>query len=126
LLTPQGIEEGTKRALMERLTAHIEEAYPALATHIFVSEADRGDVMFAGVYRGDGGKEARVCTLLCPPGVSADAKRAMMANLHADILAAYPNPADTFIIHREDDPAHVMVNGILGSENPKYEQPRAT
>jgi hypothetical protein len=38
------------------------------------------------------------------------------------ILEAYPTPADICIIHRVDDIAHVMVNGTMGSENPKYKR----
>jgi phenylpyruvate tautomerase PptA (4-oxalocrotonate tautomerase family) len=123
LLTPTGIEEDTKVELMKRLTAHIEEAYPHLSTHIFLREVDRGDVMFAGSYCGKAGKDARVCTLICPPTARAEAVRTMMENVNSDILTAYPPPADVFIIHRVDDLTHVMVNGSLGSENPKYKQP---
>jgi hypothetical protein len=119
-MTPVGIDDDTKIALMKRLTAHIEEAYPHLATHIFLRQVDRTDVMFAGAYGGKGSKEARVCTLVCPPTAEADAVKTMMGRVNADILEAYSAPADVFIIHRVDDLAHVMVNGIMGSENPKY------
>ena len=122
LLTPGGIEEDTKVALMKRLTAHIEEAYPHMATHIFLREVNRSEVMFAGSYGGKAGKDARVCTLLCPPTAGADAVRTMIAKVNAAILEAYPAQADVFIIHRVDDIAHVMVNGTMGSENPKYKQ----
>ena len=120
LTTPDGIDDDTKIALMKKLTAHIEEAYPHMATHIFLREVDRSDVMFAGAYGGKGGKDARVCTLLCPPTAGADAVKTMIGKVNVDILEAYPAPADVFIIHRVDDPAHVMVNGTMGSENPKY------
>lgn len=122
LLTPAGINGDTKIALMKKLTAHIEEAYPRMATHIFLREADRADVMFNGAYGGDASREARVCTLLCPPTAGADAVTAMLRKVNADILEAYPIPADVFIIHRLDDIAHVMVNGTIGSENQKYTQ----
>ena len=120
LMTPDGIDDDTKIALMKKLTAHIEEAYPHMATHIFLREVDRSDVMFAGAYGGKGGKDARVCTLLCPPTAGADVVKTMMGKVNADILEAYSAPADVFIIHRVDDIAHVMVNGSMGSENPKY------
>ena len=120
LTTPDGIDDDTKIALMKKLTAHIEEAYPHMATHIFLREVDRSEVMFAGAHGGKGGRDARVCTLLCPPTAGADAVKTMMGRVNADILEAYPAPADVFVIHRVDDIAHVMVNGTMGSENPKY------
>jgi hypothetical protein len=122
LLTPGGIEDQTKMALMQKLTAHIDEAYPHMATHIFLREADRSDVMFNGAHGGEAGKDARVCTLLCPPTAQSDAITTMIRKVNADILEAYPTPADVFIIHRVDDIVHVMVNGTMGSENPKYRQ----
>jgi len=120
LMTLEGIDDHAKIALMKNLTDHIEEAYPHMATHIFLREVDRSEVMFAGAYGGKGAKDARVCTLLCPPTAGADAVKTMMGKVNADILGAYPAPADVFIIHRVDDIAHVMVNGRMGSENPKY------
>ena len=122
LLTPGGIEADTKVSLMKKLTAHIDEAYPHMATHIFLREANRHDVMFNGAHGGGAGKDARVCTLLCPPTARADAIATMLRKVNADILEAYPTPADVFIIHRVDDMSHVMVNGTMGSENPKYKQ----
>jgi hypothetical protein len=59
---------------------------------------------------------------LCPPTAQADAVATMIRKVNADILEAYPTAADIFIIHRMDDLAHVMVNGTMGSENPKYRQ----
>lgn len=122
LLTPSGIDQNTKITLMKRLTIHIEEAYPHMTTHIFLREVNRSDVMFGGLDGAQAAKEARVCTLLCPPTAEADAVRTMMERVNAAILEAYPVPADLFIIHRVDDIAHVMVNGTIGSENPKYKR----
>jgi len=122
LLTPTGIKDDTKIALMKNLTAHIDEAYPHMATHIFLREVDRSEVMFAGAYGGNAGKDARICTLLCPPTAGTDAITTMLRRINVDILEAYTTPADVFIIHRVDDLAHVMVNGTMGSENPKYKQ----
>jgi len=122
LLTPSGIDQNPKITLMKKLTAHIEEAYPRMATHIFLREVDRSDVMFGGLYGGEASKDARVCTLLCPPTAETDAVRTMMGKVNADILEAYPAPADVFVIHRVDDISHVMVNGSMGSENSKYKR----
>jgi hypothetical protein len=122
LLTPSGIEDDKKIALMKKLTAHIDEAYPHMATHVFLREASRRDVMFNGVCGSEAAKDARVCTLLCPPTAGTEAIRTMLGKVHGDILEAYATPADLFIIHRVDDLAHVMVNGMMGSDNPKYRQ----
>ena len=122
LLTPSGIDQNTKTALMKRLTTHIEEAYPHMTTHIFLREVDRSEVMFGGLDGAHAAKDARVCTLLCPPTAEADAVRRMMERVNAAVAEAYPAPADLFIIHRVDDIAHVMVNGGIGSENPKYKR----
>ena len=123
LLTPSGIDQKTKTTLMKRLTTHIEEAYPHMTTHIFLREVNRSDVLFGGLDGVQAAKDARVCTLLCPPTAEPAAVRAMMEKVNAAILEAYPAPSDLFIIHRVDDIAHVMVNGTLGSENPKYKRP---
>ena len=97
-------------------------------THIFVREASGSDIMLAGSLASElpstdvGRRGARVCFLICPPGVQADAKKTMMEKLTADISDAYPGSDDVFIIHREDEPANVMLNGRLQSESPKFRQ----
>ena len=122
LLTPSGIDQNKKITLMKKLTAHIEEAYPRMATHIFLRQVDRSDVMFGGLYGSQASRDARVCTLLCPPTAETDSVRTMMGKVNAEILEAYPAPADVFVIHRVDDISHVMVNGTMGSENSKYKR----
>lgn len=128
LLVPEAASQEAKLALMSRLSSHIHEAYPITTTHIFVHEAKGSNVMLAGsqvsdLPRGDsGGRGARVCFLICPPGVKADAKKTMMEKLTAEISDVYPGSDDIFIIHREDEPASVMLNGRLQSENPKFKQ----
>ena len=36
-------------------------------------------------------RDGRICSLRCPPGAGAEAKKTMMAKLTADIDEAYPN-----------------------------------
>ena len=128
LLVPETASQQAKQELMGRLSGHIHEAYPVTTTHIFVREARGSDMMLAGslvsgLPTGDNhARGARVCFLICPPGVKADAKKTMMEKLNADISDAYPGSDDVFIIHREDEPANVMLNGRLQSENPKLRQ----
>jgi phenylpyruvate tautomerase PptA (4-oxalocrotonate tautomerase family) len=127
LLAPEGIADGAKEKLMDKLTVHIDEAYPNRVTEVFVQEVDRRSVMVDGVRvsakpAGDAGvREVRFCTLICPPGVEPGAKKRMMERITADIVEAYPNEGATWIVHREDDPASAMLNGILISE--KYGRP---
>jgi len=126
LLAPQGVSQEAKVAMMGKLTRHIDDAYPITTTHIFVRDAAGRDVMLAGTLvsdlaAGDSAvRGARVCILICPPGIGADAKKAMMEKLTTDISEAYPGSDDIFVIHREDDLANVMLNGRLQSENPKF------
>jgi hypothetical protein len=93
-----------------------------------VREASLGDVTLAGSLLSElpgkdvGARGARVCFLICPPGVEAVAKKTMMEKLTADISDAYPESGDIFIIHREDGLANVMLNGRFQSENPKFKQ----
>ena len=49
LLAPEGIADGGKEKLMDRLTVHIHEAYPNTVTEVFVQEVDRSSVMVDGV-----------------------------------------------------------------------------
>ena len=115
LLVPEAASQEAKLALMGRLSSHIHEAYPVTTTHIFVRETSGSDMMLAGSLVSDlrttdtGTRGARVCFLICPPGVKADAKKAMMEKLTADISDVYPGSDDVFIIHREDAPANVML-----------------
>lgn len=128
LLTPEAASQETKVAMMGRLTTHIQEAYAVTTIHIFVHEAKGSDVMLAGSLASElrgsdaGARGARVCFLICPPGVKADAKKTMMEKLTAAISDAYPGSDDIFIIHREDDLANVMLNGRFQSDNPKFRQ----
>ena len=128
LLVPKGASQEAKHGLMSRLSSHIHEAYPVTTTHIFVREPSGNDMMLAGSLVSDLPAEdnhvrgARVCFLICPPGVKADAKKAMMEKLSADISDVYPGSDDIFIIHREDDLANVMLNGRFQSEGPKFKQ----
>jgi phenylpyruvate tautomerase PptA (4-oxalocrotonate tautomerase family) len=122
LLAPAGISDSSKVKLMGKLTTHIHTAYPNTVTEIFLQEIDRGSVMVNGIRltANPGGgavaEEARFCTLICPPGLKGEAKKAMMENVSADIAEAYPNTGHTWLIQREDDPASVMLNGHLLSE----------
>lgn len=122
LLAPEGIDDGTKKELMSKITAHIRTAYPNRVTEIFLQELDPSLVMVDGVRVSEGpaAREVRFCTLICPPGIAADAKKAMMERITADIVKAYPGEGATWIVHREDDPASAMLNGTLISE--KYGQ----
>jgi hypothetical protein len=126
LLAPEGIGDGSKEKLMSQLTTHIHAAYPNTVTEVFLQEIDRSLVMVDGTRLstkpsgGGGAREVRLCTLLCPPGVRADVKKAMMERVTADIAEAYPNDGDIWVVHREDDPASAMLNGGLMSE--KYAQ----
>lgn len=128
LLVPEAVSQEAKLALMSRLSSHIHEAYPVTTTHIFMRETNGSNMMLAGSFvsdlpRGDSGaRGARVCFLICPPGVKTDAKKTMMEKLTADISEIYPGSDDIFIIHREDEPANVMLNGRFQSENPKFKQ----
>ena len=65
---------------------------------------------------GTAAREVRFCTLICPPGITADAKKAMMERVTADIVEAYRSDGATWVLHREDDPASAMLNGSLMSE----------
>jgi hypothetical protein len=122
LLAPEAASHEAKVGMMRRLSQHIDEAYPVTTTHIFVREASPGDVMLAGSLLSElasqdaSARGARVCFLICPPGVEAAAKKTMMEKLTADILYAYPGSGDIFIIHREDGLANVMLNGRFQSE----------
>jgi len=126
LLAPEGIDDSSKEKLMGKLTTHIHAAYPDRVTEVFLQEVDRSLVMVDGVRlstKASGGaaaREVRLCTLLCPPGIKADAKKAMMERVSADIAEAYPSEGHTWVVHREDDPASAMLNGGLISE--KYGQ----
>ena len=68
-------------------------------------------------------RDGRICSLRCPPGAGAEAKKTMMAKLTADIDEAYPNKGTTFVIHQEDDLGSVMINGLLQSEDPRNTTP---
>jgi len=122
LLAPEGIGDSRKGELMTKLTTHIHAAYPNTVTEVFLQEIDPSLVMVDGVRLGgkpSGGataREVRFCTLVCPPGIAADAKKAMMKRITADIVEAYPSEGATWVIHREDDPASAMLNGLLLSE----------
>jgi len=122
LLAPEGISDSSKVKLMGKLTTHIHAAYPNTVTEVFLQEIDRGLVMVNGIRLtanpsgGAAAREARLCTLICPPGIKAEAKKAMMENVSADIAEAYPNEGHTWVVHREDDPASAMLNGRLQSE----------
>ena len=128
LLVPEAASQQAKQALMGRLSGHIHEAYPLTTTHIFVREASGSDMMLAGSLvsglraEDNHARGARVCFLICPPGVKADAKETMMEKLTADICDIYPGSDDVFVIHREDELANVMLNGRFQSENPKFKQ----
>ena len=128
LIVPNAASQQAKQALMGRLSGHIHKAYPVTTTHVFVSEASGSDMMLAGSLvsglpaEDNHARGARVCFLICPPGVKADVKKTMMEKLNADISDTYPGPDDVFIILREDEPANVMLNGRLQSENPKLKQ----
>jgi phenylpyruvate tautomerase PptA (4-oxalocrotonate tautomerase family) len=122
LLAPEGIADGSKERLMGKLTTHIHEAYPNTVTEVFLQEIDRSLVMVNGIRlsanpsSAAGAREVRLCTLLCPPGIRSDAKKAMMERVTADIAEAYPTDGDIWVVHREDDPASAMLNGGLLSE----------
>lgn len=122
LLAPEGISDSRKAELMAKLTRHIHAAYPNTVTEIFLQELDRSLVMVDGVRlnsksTGDAAaREVRFCTLLCPPGIAADVKKAMMELVTADIAEAYRSEGATWVVHREDDPASAMLNGSLMSE----------
>lgn len=128
LLVPEAPSQEAKLALMTRMSSHIHEAYPVTTTHIFVREGSGSDMMLAGSLvselpaEDNQARGARVCFLICPPGVRVDAKEAMMEKLTADISDCYPGSDDIFIIHREDSLANVMLNGRFQSENPKFSQ----
>jgi hypothetical protein len=117
LLAPEGISDSSKEQLMGKLNAHIHAAYPNRVTEVFLQEIDRSLVMVDGIRLsanpggGTAAKEVRLCTLLCPPGIKADAKKAMMQQVSADIAEAYPREGHTWVVHREDDPSSVMLNG---------------
>jgi phenylpyruvate tautomerase PptA (4-oxalocrotonate tautomerase family) len=115
LLTPEGIADAAKEKLMSELTRHIHAAYPNTVTEVFLQEFDRSLVMVDGAHRG-----VRYCTLVCPPGIGADAKKAMMQNLTAAIAEAYADDGHIWIVHQEHDPASAMLNGRMLSE--KYGQ----
>jgi phenylpyruvate tautomerase PptA (4-oxalocrotonate tautomerase family) len=122
LLAPEGIGDTGKEELMTKLTTHIHAAYPNTVTEIFLQEFDRSLVMVDGVRLsskptgGTAAREVRFCTLICPPGITADAKKAMMERVTADIVEAYRSDGATWVLHREDDPASAMLNGSLMSE----------
>jgi len=103
LLTPEGIADSSKENLMSELTRHIHAAYPNTVTEVFLQEIDRSLVMADGVRRG-----ARFCTLVCPPGIGADAKKTMMQKLTAAIAEAYADDGHVWIVHQEHDPASAM------------------
>ena len=122
LLAPAGIDDSSKEKLMGNLTSSIHSAYPNTVTEVFLQEIDRSLVMVDGIRlsaKASGSapaREVRFCTLVCPPGLKADEKKAMMQRVNADIAEAYPNEGHTWIIHREDDPASAMLNGSLLTE----------
>ena len=128
LLIPKATSQEAKLALMGRLSSHIHEAYPVTTTHIFVNEANGSNMMLAGSLvcglptTDAATRGARVCFLICPPGVKADDKKTTMERLTSDISDVYPGPDGVSIIHREDELANVMLNGRLQSENPKFRQ----
>ena len=122
LLAPRGIDDGSKEKLMGKLTTHIHAAYPNTVTEVFLQEVDRSHVMVDGIRLtanpggSAGAREVRFCTLVCPPGIRADEKKAMMQGISADIAEAYPNDGHIWVIHREDDPASAMLNGTMLTE----------
>jgi phenylpyruvate tautomerase PptA (4-oxalocrotonate tautomerase family) len=117
ILAPQGISDSSKEKLMGKLTTHIHAAYPNTVTEVFLQEIDRSSMMVNGIrLTNSSAREVRFCTLICPPGLKADAKKAMMENVSAEIGEAYPSEGHTWIIEREDDPGSVMLNGHMLSE----------
>lgn len=122
LLAPEGINDSTREKLMSNLTAHIHAAYPNRVTEIILQEIDKSRIMVDGIRLSAGSsggapaKEVRLCTLLCPPGIAADAKKSMMQKVSADIVEAYPKEGHIWVVYREDDPSSAMLNGGLISE----------
>jgi phenylpyruvate tautomerase PptA (4-oxalocrotonate tautomerase family) len=127
LLAPHGLTDAAKSALMQKMDADIHQAYPMYGTYIFITETQRTDSMLDGTLLLDNGdsppRDGRICTLRCPPGASADSKKAMMAGLSEHIAEAYPNAGTVFVILEEDDLGSVMINGLLQSEDPRNKQP---
>ena len=70
LLAPEAASHEAKVGMMRRLTHHIDEAYPVTTTHIFLREANPGDVMLAGSLLSElpgkdaGARGVRVCFLI--------------------------------------------------------------
>lgn len=63
-----------------------------------------------------------ICYIDAPPGLSPQAKKAMMKKVSEAIEAAYNKIGDTFVFLREDELENVMVNGRSAMDNPKYEE----
>jgi hypothetical protein len=126
-MAPKGLTDAAKTELMKKMDAHIHEAYPIYGTYIFIREAERTDSMLDGELLLDNAgappRDGRICTLRCPPGAPAAARKTMMARLTEDIAEAYPNAGTTFIILQEDDLSTVMINGLLQSEDPRNKKP---
>jgi len=128
LVAPNSLNDAAKLALMQAMYADIHKAYPMYGTYIFITENQRTDSTVDGELMLDNGQahgrgDGRICTLRCPPGASADSKKTMMAEVTKRIDEAYPNAGTTFIVLLEDDLHGVMINGLLQSEDPRFQQP---
>jgi hypothetical protein len=63
-----------------------------------------------------------ICHIEAPPGINPTAKKKMMEKITAAIEEGYQHIGDTFVFLIEDQLDCVMLNGRLGSENPKFEE----
>jgi phenylpyruvate tautomerase PptA (4-oxalocrotonate tautomerase family) len=63
-----------------------------------------------------------ICYIDAPPGISPEAKKAMMLKITSAIEEGYNKIGDTFVFLREDKLENVMVNGRTAMDNPKYEE----
>ncbi len=62
-----------------------------------------------------------ICRIEAPPGIRADAKRAMVEKITAAIDEAY-HIGETLVFLQEYPPENVALNGRLQSENPKIQE----
>ena len=121
LEVPAGLEHAAKQSLVEEMTAALDEAYhdPDRDYRIFFREYAPGDVAQNG--RLDAGSMRPVYFIEGPPLPRIDARRRLVAQLHAALSRAYAGIADTreiMIFINEYPLENAGWGGRLTSEDP--------
>jgi len=120
---PTGLELGRKRELVQAMYEALKEAYPFPDdTRIFVREWPLDSMSQNGVLGAEPPRPAFVAHV--PQGLDIDAKRKMMAKIHAAVADAYHLPEFITFLH-EHSLDLVAVNGaLLADDQQRVEEQR--